>query len=209
VFNFFNPVPIKLSRVAEGLNRLLREFLTSRNCSVRLVNVEIEGSRGDTTLTSRTERYNGGGNSRSRKLDSFASANSGRIATLEIFLRQGGSARGSGFLNTWKKARFSSPARAAKVLRCFASGASRRKGVGVRRSAAGAKARKSLAQFTVASLFSRTADCPAAIQSSAFQFPEFAFPKDCSKNRRRHSFGCSPRAFQLNQRWELPRHSPD
>ena len=73
---------------------LLREFLTSRNCSVWLVNVEIEGSRGDTTLTSQTERYNRGGNSRSRKLNSFASANSGCIATVEIFFSQGGTSEG-------------------------------------------------------------------------------------------------------------------
>lgn len=36
--------------------------------------------------------------------------------------KEGGTAREKGFLNTWKKTRFASPARAAKVLRCFASG---------------------------------------------------------------------------------------
>jgi len=79
---------------SQRLAGLLREFLTSRNCSVWLVNVEIEGSRGDTTLTSQTERYNRGGNSRSRKLNFFASANSGCIATVEIFSSQGGSSEG-------------------------------------------------------------------------------------------------------------------
>jgi hypothetical protein len=47
---------------SQRLDGLLRECLQSRNCSVPLVNVEIEGSRGDTTLTSGMERYNRGGN---------------------------------------------------------------------------------------------------------------------------------------------------
>jgi hypothetical protein len=41
---------------------------------------------------------------------------------------QGGSARGSGFLNTWKKARFSSPARRGQSLEIFRD----RRALGVR-----------------------------------------------------------------------------
>jgi len=102
---------------SQRLPGLLREFLTSRNCSVWLVNVEIEGSRGDTTLTSQTERYNRGGNSRSRKLNSFASANSGCIATVEIFFSQGGSSGGKRVSEHLEESPFL-PARPSKPKSC-------------------------------------------------------------------------------------------
>jgi hypothetical protein len=119
---------------------LLREFLTSRNCSVWLVNVEIEGSRGDTTLTSQTERYNRGGNSRSRELNSFASANSGGIAAVEIFFSQGGSSEGKRVSEYLEESRFSSPAPSCQSLAMFCEWSVPAKGRrGERGLAAGAK----------------------------------------------------------------------
>jgi hypothetical protein len=47
------------------LNGALREFLEAADCEVSIVKVEIEGSRGDTTFTSGTKRYNGQRQSRS------------------------------------------------------------------------------------------------------------------------------------------------
>jgi hypothetical protein len=38
-------------------------------------------------------------------------------STNELLRKQGGSARGNGFLNTWKKARFASPASSQSRLR--------------------------------------------------------------------------------------------
>jgi len=54
----------------------------------------------------------------------LASGKAGFHLTCDLFnwLKRADQASGNGFLNTWKKARFGSPARQAGVLGCFADG---------------------------------------------------------------------------------------